>query len=167
MTSLVTLVSQGQIDHWAESARNSQPPTQWWDRSRFLRGGEANLDTCPELLDLTGRACFLFYGPYVPLSAGLWRATILLTLCTDAARRPIALQFGAEPDYATIDLPFGVPGDHRIVLEHRLDGGQPAQIRLWLKKAAFHGAIRFLGACVELVDGGTAEVPAARLGDHV
>ena len=133
----------------------------------FLRGAEANVDRCPEVIDLTGRACFLFYGPYIPLVAGLWRATVFLTVCADAARRPLALQFGSEPNYATIDLPFRVPGDHRIVLEHLFDEGQSAQVRLWLKKAAFHGSIRFLGACVELVEERATVEPSTGRGDHV
>ena len=167
MTSQPPLASHAQRDHEADFARDTAPSSQWWDRTQFFGGAEANVGKCPEVIDLTGRACFLFYGPYVPLTAGLWRATVTLTICADAARRPLALQFGAEPDYVTADLPFGVSGDHRLVLEHRFDGAQTAQVRLWLKKAAFHGQIRFLGACVEPVEDRSKEEPAAWRRDDV
>ena len=151
MTSQPPLASHAQRDHEADFARDTAPSSQWWDRTQFFGGAEANVGKCPEVIDLTGRACFLFYGPYVPLTAGLWRATVTLTICADAARRPLALQFGAEPDYVTADLPFGVSGD----------------VRLWLKKAAFHGQIRFLGACVEPVEDRSKEEPAAWRRDDV
>jgi hypothetical protein len=110
-----------------------------------------------------GRARYLLYGPYAALGPGRWRATVFLHLCPDAARRPLAVQFGAEPDYTTLDLPFGVPGNHRVDLEHSLREGDAAQVRLWLKKAAFHGEVRLIGVSL-----GRAEAGAAPIGeDHV
>jgi len=152
------------LEKWAGE---DTPSSQWWDRSRFFSDAEAGVDTCPEVIDLTGRACFVFYGPYAPLAAGLWRATVSINSCADAARRPLSLQFGAEPDYTTVDLPFGMPGDHHLTLEHWFDGGQMAQVRLWLKKAAFHGEVRFLGAHVELISDERTEGPPSGRMDHV
>lgn len=124
----------------------------WWGRETFLSYNERS-NICPEVIDATGRARYLFFGPFIVLPPGLWRATVYLELCPDAARRQLALQFGAEPDYTTLDLPQGMPGRHVERIEHPLFEPAPCQIRLWLKKAAFHGEIRFSGAHV------------ARLGD--
>jgi hypothetical protein len=142
-----------------EIARQMAPPGDWLAPSAFLSGN----GPCPEAVDVTGRARYLFYGPYAALGPGRWRATVFLHLCPDAARRPLAVQFGAEPDYTTLDLPFGVPGNHRVDLEHSLREGDAAQVRLWLKKAAFHGEVRLIGVSL-----GRAEAGAAPIGeDHV
>jgi hypothetical protein len=138
----------------AEVARQMAPPGRWLIPSDFLSGTTAA--ACPEAIDVTGRARYLVYGPYVALAPGRWRATVILHLCPDAARRPLAVQFGAEPNYTTLDLPFGVPGNHRVDIEHAFDHGDAAQVRLWLKRAAFHGEARLIGVSL-----GPAEVPAA------
>ena len=122
----------------------------WWDRKIFLspdlQGG-----VCPEAIDVTGRARYLFFGPYIELSTGLWRADVRFDLCTDASRCRLAVQFGAEPDYATVDVPFGISGSQLIRIEHSRHETGLGQIRLWLKKAAFHGEVRLSGASVSRI----------------
>jgi hypothetical protein len=122
----------------------------WWARELFLspdfEGG-----ICPAVLDVTGRARYLFFGPYIELSSGIWRAEVRFRLCPDASRCRLAVQFGVEPDYTTIDVPFGVPGPHAVRIEHKQSVAGLAQIRLWLKKAAFHGEVRFTGASVSRI----------------
>ncbi len=136
-------------------ARQMAPPGKWLPPSDFQSGTASEVGPCPAAIDITGRARYLVYGPYLALAPGRWRATIFLHLCPDAARRPFGVQFGAEPDYTTLDLPFGVPGNHRVDIEHTLREGDAAQIRLWLKKAAFHGHARLIGVSL-----GPAEAPA-------
>lgn len=119
-----------------------------WHTGMFLTGDPpANLAS--DCIDTTGRARFLVFGPFAPMEAGFWRAAVSLELCPDAARSPLALQFGVEPDYATVEIPGGMAGPHRIVIDHEIRVAGLGQARLWLKKAAFHGEIRFLGATVQ------------------
>ncbi len=114
----------------------------FWERERFLSD---LAQPCPPVIDLTGPPRFVAFGPYVTLAPGCWRAKVILELCPEAARRRLAAQFGAEPDYATVALPAGVPGHHAIVIDHTFAAGDLAQARLWLQGAAFHGEVRFLG----------------------
>jgi hypothetical protein len=129
----------------------------WWDRSIFISDEQASGGSCPPVIDVTGRARILVHGPNQKLPAGVWRATVFLHLSPDAAHRRIGVQFGPEPDYTTVDLPLGVAGDHKVELTLTAHEAQRYQIRLWLKKAAFHGEIRFAGASVERI----ADLPPA------
>jgi hypothetical protein len=120
----------------------------WWGREIFS-SAEGPSGDCPPVIDLTGRPRYLLFGPYVALPPGLWRATAFVELCPDAAKRVLAFQFGAEPDYTTVDVIRGVVGRQVVELEHPMRSDGLAQLRLWLKKAAFHGEARFLGASLE------------------
>ena len=127
-----------------------EPEEIWWDPALFLRLDPPDPQG-PSVFDVMGRARCLFFGPYLPLAAGVWRARVWLEICRDAARRPMAIQFGAEPDYSTIDLPFDRAGPLVATVEHPMDGIGLAQIRLLLQKAAFHGQVRLLGAAVSRI----------------
>ena len=122
-----------------------------WDRNNFLSRDDPS-GSCPPAIDITGPARFLWFGPYVPLPAGVWRAEVMFDLCEDAARGRFAVQFGCEPDYTTVDLPGRAPGRQCVVLEHRFSDEGLAQVRLWLKRAAFHGEVRFGQVTIAVAD---------------
>jgi hypothetical protein len=120
----------------------------WWGRELFFTNDTADRRV-PEVIDVTGRSRFLFAGPYVNLPAGLWRASVFLDICPEAARRKLAVQLGVEPDYTTVDLTQGQAGPQAVQVEHLMSGDGHAQVRLWLKRAGFHGEIRFSGVALE------------------
>lgn len=117
----------------------------FWGHERFLSD---SAQPCPPVIDLTGPPRFVVFGPYVALPPGRWRAEMSFELCPEAARRRLAAQFGAEPDYATVAVAGGVPGRHTMVIDHTFVAGDRAQARLWLQGAAFHGEVGFLGVKV-------------------
>jgi hypothetical protein len=120
-----------------------------WDRSMFL-SLEASDTRCPPVIDVTGGSRILVHGPYVQLARGLWRAKVSFEICEEAARRKLAVQLGSITDtFTTVDVPPGVPGRHDIEVTHPLQDGDHVEIRIWLKAAAFHGELRFLGATIE------------------
>jgi hypothetical protein len=121
---------------------------EWWGPERFLSNEVRPEGPCPDAIDITGIARFLVYGPYVPLAPGVWRAVVSLHLCPDASRRLLAVQFGAEPHYDTVELPARVPGSHTVAINHVRREAGLGQIRLWLKRPAFHGEVRFEGASI-------------------
>ena len=134
-----------------DGASAGAPGKVWWDRGVFLSDEDVAGGVCPPVVDVTGRARILVYGPHRQLAPGVWRATALLHLSPDAAHRRIGVQFGADPDFATVDLPLGVDGDHRAELTLTVIDETPLEVRLWLKKAAFHGEIRFAGVLLERI----------------
>jgi hypothetical protein len=131
-----------------ETHASADDSALWWPPEMFL-SADGPGDRCPPTIDVTGHARRLLWGPYVALPPGLWRARAVVDICPDAARRTLAFEFGAEPDYTAVDLIRGVSGLQTVDVEHRMTGEGLAELRLWLRKAAFHGEARFLGAAVE------------------
>jgi len=134
----------------------------WWGRELFL-SGYSPPDACPETFDITGAARHLMFGPYIELTGGLWRATAELELCPDAARARLAVEWGSEPHYSSAMLEPGQAGLRTIALCHRIDRPQRMQLRLWLKKAAFHGTVSFVGVTVERLRLDSARCAGARI----
>lgn len=139
------------VHRFEEPRASTRGSKLWWDRKQFF-SHEAADRVCPPVIDITGRYRHLVFGPNLPLEPGLWRATVNLELCAEAARRFLEVQFGAEPDYTLLHVPQ-VEGPQELEVVHRMKEGDRAQIRIWLRAAAFHGELRFRG--VEL----------ARIGD--
>lgn len=133
--------------------RPDGPPAdsaQWWGREMFLSVDVPD-GKCPPIIDATGRARVLMYGPYAMLAPGAWRAVAHLELCPDAAQRRLAIQFGVGQAYTTVDVPGGPLGLRKIQIDHVCREPGHAELRLVLKRAAFHGRVRFLGASIERV----------------
>ena len=84
-----------------------------WPR-RVFRSREAADGLCPGVLDVAGPARHLFFGPYLPLTQGKWRATVDLEVDADASHRSLAVEFGVEPEFVRVNLPFGVSGPLRV-----------------------------------------------------
>jgi hypothetical protein len=118
-----------------------------WDRSNFLSRYGDDL-TCPETIDVTGHARYLFFGPYVTLEAGLWEATINLWLCPDAASWGLMADFFTEDERTEVELPRSAHGDVDIRILHSVNATRRAEVRLLLLRPAFHGQVCLRGVSV-------------------
>jgi hypothetical protein len=105
----------------------------------------------PEVFDLKGLDRHLFYGPYIELAPGVWRARVELELSEDASKRQLAIQFGIEPDFTVFEVPYRAEGRMEFELEYAVRNAGLVQIRLWLRRAAFTGKVRFGGVTLERV----------------
>jgi hypothetical protein len=137
----------------------------WWPHEIFLTHNQAvtGHDACPAVIDATGRARHLAFGPFRPLAPGRWRASLVLRVSATAARRALAVDFGAPPNFAAFNLPHGVAGLHRIDLERTFGPEDLAQVRLWVKRPAFDGEIGFLGVALNPIDAPSSD-PASSEG---
>jgi hypothetical protein len=118
----------------------------WWGREQFLScSASGRHEPCPEVVDVTGPERTLVFGPYASLAPGLWRATAMFELCPDAARRQLAVDFGAMPSFRVKEAPRQ-PGRHVIELEYEVQPDDLVEVRLLMRTAGFHGEVRFLGA---------------------
>ncbi len=119
----------------------------WWPYNVFMTSSQdaARHIDCPPVIDPAGRARHLVLGPFERLRPGTWRATLVLRLSAAAARRPLSVGFGTEPNFSVFDVPYGVPGLHRIDLEWTFGEEDDAELWVWLRRAAFDGEIGFLG----------------------
>lgn len=107
---------------------------------------------CPPAIDITGASRCLVFGPYVQVSQGLWRGTVSVELCEEAARRRLAVQLGSiVGGFTTVELPNGIPGRHDVEVLHLMNEGDLVEMRVWTMTAAFHGELRFLGMTIEPV----------------
>ena len=135
----------------ADEARAGVPSGLWWDRSIFFSNEIEPGGPCPEVDHATGIARNLFFGPFRTLPPGVWRATIFLHLTEDAVDCRLVVEFGSGSELTIANLAFGVGGNSRVELQHEFPDAGVAEIRLWLKTPASHGAIRFIGAVVDCV----------------
>jgi hypothetical protein len=126
----------------------------WWPHDIFLTYDQAvtNHGVCPAVIDATGRARHLAFGPFRQLEPGWWRASLVIRVSATLARRPLAVDFGAPPNFVLYTLPYGVPGLHEIELENNFGPDDLAQVRLWVKRPAFEGEIGFLGVALNPID---------------
>jgi hypothetical protein len=120
----------------------------WWSRDLFSYGDRPD-ETCPELIDVTGRARILVFGPYLTLPAGRWRATVEFELCRDSAKRPYLIEFGAGADFSRVETRATGAQRATVSVEHQFAAPAPVEIRIWLARAAFHGSLAFAGAKIE------------------
>jgi hypothetical protein len=127
-----------------QSPIEGAPLSMWWGRELFLSVDVPD-GRCPTVIDVTGRARILSFGPYAPLGLGPWRARVVLDLCPDAARCRLALQFGLSTDFTTVDVPRGAPGRREIELDYFCETPGLAEVRLVLMRAAFHGEVQLHG----------------------
>jgi hypothetical protein len=116
---------------------------RFWPPSGFSTEGGGKLSS--EVIDVTGRQRHLFFGPYELLASGVWMARLELDLCPDAAKRALTAEFGVDPEMAAFDVAPGAPGPRTIELVQAIRTPGRAQVRLRLRRAAFHGWVRFTG----------------------
>lgn len=69
----------------------------------------------------------------------------------DAGKRQLVVYFGVDHPYMAIDLPHGAEGELEVELDALVKMTSEVEIWLWLKRAAFHGVVRLLGASIERV----------------
>lgn len=119
----------------------------WWDRRVFRRGDDGT-ESCPPVIDVTGPARILLYGPYVVLPAGRWRATLHFEICEDAARKTYAFQFGAAPELVESVVRLD-QGARAVVIEAQMTKPANVEVRVSMLRAAFHGAFRWRGVQIE------------------
>lgn len=94
-------------------------------------------------VDITGRARFLVYGPYIDLPPGSWSATVVLGFSAEAAGMSFMVEAFAgrqlcctrvEPSVEQI-----IEADLQFVIDNSID--QPLQIRIANERAAFDGRL--------------------------
>jgi hypothetical protein len=107
----------------------------------------------PGVIDITGPARNLAFGPYQPLTPGLWQAELRFDVCPDAARHDYVVDFGAGDDFTACVVRAGAAGGQVATVRHQFVADAPAEVRLWLGRAAVHGALRLCGAKLALLPG--------------
>jgi hypothetical protein len=127
-------------------------PARIWCARTLLRWGDKPDEPPPEVMDITGGARSLVFGPYIYLPPGAWRLTASFDVDEEAAKRFWLVTFGSGAEFSNLDATQLTPGRHDLSIVHRLVAPGPAEFSLGVPAAAFHGELQFLGLTIELVD---------------
>jgi hypothetical protein len=150
-------VGQGALegDHLAEDAlamyhpaQDGEPARAWWPRELFRWSDHPEIPP-PESIDITGVARSLIVGPYLSLSAGLWRVTAILDLDTEAARRIFLFSFGSGENFTHHQTMGLHHGRNQITLEHHFTAPGLAEFAIGFPFGAFDGVLQFRGLIVD------------------
>jgi hypothetical protein len=120
----------------------ADPEELWWAPDAFY----AEAGTAATPIDITGHARILFWGPYIELPPGLWRAEVRLECCAEAARYDYLIEFGTVARFSrTVFRPE--PGACTLVdTTYRTTEPWRSELRAWVARPAFHGELRLVGA---------------------
>jgi len=135
-----------------EEARSS-----WCPRELF-RWGDKPSEPPPRLMDITGGARTLVFGPYLMMPAGTWRATAVFDLDEEGAKRFFLASFGSSGEFSHDKSHPMAVGRNRMSVVHRFARPGPAEFILGVPHAAFHGTLSFSGLAIERAD--PSEAPA-------
>ena len=117
-----------------------------WEPELFYLSEEpaaASLVPASRPVDITGRARFLIYGPFINLPPGSWSANIILGFSAEAAGMSFMVEIFAgrqlshtrvEPSAEEI-----IEANLHFVIDNSVD--QPVQIRILTERAAFDGRL--------------------------
>jgi hypothetical protein len=112
-----------------------------WPRAVLLWGDHPN-EPAPRVLDLTGPARVLCYGPYFRLPPGHWKARVKLAFSPRCKDAPLALEMHGEARHGRCR--FRVPGAglYEAVFPFVIPSPREAiEIRLVSERGAIEGAL--------------------------
>ena len=140
--TIVTGALQAYIAHFGGGAAG---PIVWEPELFYLAGAAPGQPAAPVSgpIDLTGRARFLVYGPYINLPPGAWSANVVLGFSREAAEMSFLIEVVAGPQLAhTRVQPTGeevVEADLQFTIANSVD--RPVEIRIVNERAAFDGRL--------------------------
>lgn len=93
-------------------------------------------------IDLTGRARFILFGPYIDLPRGHWGVTFRFRFEGQSGVKPhVSLDWGTQSSFVSQEFTLGASGWYEIKLERTWRSVEPAEFRLQLLRANFHGVL--------------------------
>lgn len=114
---------------------------------------EGQLDLGGAVIDLTGRARTLVYGPYTHLSPGLWEVEVKVLVEPDGGGAQLRFEWGCNPDYVGTSASIARTGVYRICLQRAWQAVGPSEMRVTTIQPHFHGRFELISVEVRLVSG--------------
>lgn len=112
-----------------------------WHRQLFQWGDRPSAQL-PEIIDVTGPARCLAFGPYIQLPAGSWSCSLMLGCSEDAAGLRMNVEAFTDVPLNRVAFELGEPGLFEIEFSFVLANADvPVQIRLFSADAAFEGKV--------------------------
>ncbi len=110
-----------------------------WPRSCLFQGDQPG-QSAPAILDLTGPARVIVYGPYFHLAPGRWIATAQMAFSSGACGMNLALEFHGTVPLGNCRFPVEHAGVFRVDLPIAIPSASEAiELRLVLQQGAIEG----------------------------
>ena len=108
----------------------------------------------PAVIETSGRARALVWGPYIHLPAGVWRVTARFSVENGAEAHQFRAEWGTpEPTlYSSHAFRPGREGIFEIVIEYKWLDVAPAEFRMIQTEGSLGGTFTFMGLQLERVD---------------
>jgi hypothetical protein len=150
-------VSRGALDGYISAFPSSGKISQLvWERELFFvgHGGSGAPIPAAEPIDITGRQRCLFYGPFVALPIGSWRASVALVLSPEAADMSYFVEAIAGSRLAAARLEEGAAVLSTVELQFAIDATleQLVEIRIFSERAAFDGQLGIARVTLSRID---------------
>lgn len=91
--------------------------------------------------DLTGKRRLIQHGPYLLLSAGVWRVDVVFELDIHRAVTQLRFDWGDGVDVVESSHRVATEGVYAISLEKAWDSPTRAELRIWLDRSMFDGRL--------------------------
>jgi hypothetical protein len=149
-------VSLGALDSYIPALPGEEISQIVWERELFFAGHGGGVAPIPatEPVDITGRQRCLFYGPFITLPTGSWRASVALILSPEAAEVSYLIEAIAGSRLAAARLEEGAAALSTVELQFTIDATveQPVEIRIFSERAAFDGQLGIVRVTLSLID---------------
>lgn len=125
-----------------------------WPLSVFnypIMTSEGLFDTGKPLIDLTGRARTIVYGPYTFLTSGLWEVEVKMMIDPDGGRSHLRFEWGSNPDYVGSTATVSRSGVYSIRLQRYWPTIGHSEMRVKAIQPHFHGRFELLSVNVRLL----------------
>ena len=109
------------------------------------------VDTAEPVIDLTGRARTLVYGPYTYLTPGLWEVEVTCLVDPEGGMAHLQFEWGANPAYVSATASVTKSGHYNITLQRMWREIYPSEMRIKTVQPHFHGRFELLAVSVRLL----------------
>lgn len=133
--NVIAQVLGGLFEHLGQPT----PGVATWPRQCFLLGDQPN-SAVPVAIDVTGRARIIFYGPYLHLPRGHWKARVLIGFSRDIRGMPFSIDIHSKVSLGNARI-FAAQGgifdfefEATVTTPH-----EPIEVRIMSEQGAIEG----------------------------
>jgi hypothetical protein len=134
---------EGAVQPYVRYFQSGELGSLTWEPELFFIPGSPMPAPANRVIDITGRARFLIYGPYISLPPGAWSARVVVGFSAEAAGGSFVIEVtgSTQLSYTRIE-PVGeqvLDVDLQFTVENSVD--QPIEVRIMNERAAFDGRL--------------------------
>ncbi len=134
---------EGAVQPYVRYFQRGELDALTWEPELFFIPGSPTPAPANQVIDITGRARFLIYGPYISLPPGAWSARVVLGFSAEAAGGSFVIEVtaGTQLGYTRVE-PTGaqvLDVDLQFTIDNSVD--HPIEVRITNERAAFDGRL--------------------------